>query len=140
MNAGIFSAFSISLGRWKKDQYCLDEIGIGTVDFISGRVLLWCIWNDRNCIVLRSLLNLEEYRRAQISVHIDRARMASSTSIKWKPPQVGGLKLNTDVSFKLGEGGIGVGRVLRDAQGIVRCCWAASIGVIFQFFTANFLP
>ncbi|XP_074341830.1 uncharacterized protein LOC141679223 [Apium graveolens] len=36
---------------------------------------------------------------------------------QWKPPATGSFKLNTDASFKVGEGSFSIGLLLRDHQG-----------------------
>lgn len=36
---------------------------------------------------------------------------------RWKPPATGAFKLNTDATFKVGEGSFSIGLLLRDHQG-----------------------
>ncbi|CAL1404049.1 unnamed protein product [Linum trigynum] len=87
-------------------------------------VLLWFLWKERNAhmfnrskldegeIVARSQAYLEEYKQHQV-----REQVVATPSVKhWKKPDFGKVKINTDAGL-LENGGIGLGVVIRDAEG-----------------------
>ncbi|KAL3740408.1 hypothetical protein ACJRO7_021657 [Eucalyptus globulus] len=91
---------------------------------------LWFIWKERNDAVFRAkrpdpqgvvadMLAMKENFKDQIPLQKRDTSTAKDISLKWKPPDLGWVKINVDRAFKAGTNDGSVAGVCRDAHGVL---------------------
>nr|GMC47434.1 uncharacterized protein LOC109164833 [Ipomoea batatas] len=99
-------------------------------------IICWYIWQARNdklwnnCstnatyVVLRAKSHFMEWKTLNEKELVDQAHVVSS---KWTKPEPGWLKINVDAALDVRKGGMGLGWVIRDANGIFKAARAVPV-------------
>lgn len=92
--------------------------------------LCWMSWNARNAVVFdKPLVTTEDITHTSMKLFTEFSEAQSKSSsaaprlpppiVKWIPPSLGQVKLNSDAAILTSPGRVGVGAVVRDHQGAI---------------------